>query len=247
MPVRVSLWVLLLLFSNGTHAQDLDTLNQTIDGKKQGHWIYYGRDRPSAGYSRNGIIEEGSYQDDRKTGNWKKYRPDGTLKLSGNYLNNRPTGAFVRYDEKGDTLEVGDFTRGTIGQPNPGATWVNPEIKEQVAYNVAGNRFEVDSMNFDKHIIVTYTKPVDQLAMNIFKIEGDILVPHKSFRMADNGSEFKMDGHNRLKDQQGDTWIIGTFSKGRFMTGEFYCYSTHDKVLYLEKFKDGESIEIILF
>ena len=56
---------------------DQGGINQKVDGKKQGKWIYLGKDRPTSGYPAEGKIEEGSYIDDRKEGEWVKYHSDG--------------------------------------------------------------------------------------------------------------------------------------------------------------------------
>jgi antitoxin component YwqK of YwqJK toxin-antitoxin module len=82
------------------------------EGKKQGKWIYFGKDRPDAGYPDNGKIEEGTFQDDRKEGYWTKYYNDGkTPKLKGEYENNRPKGNYVKYFENGKIKEQGTFIR----------------------------------------------------------------------------------------------------------------------------------------
>lgn len=89
-----------------------DTINQ-IDslGRKQGHWIYFGKDRPSEGYPAEGKIEEGPYLNDRKSGTWKKYYNDGiTLKMSGEYVNNRPIGTYAKYYLDGTFKETGCFS-----------------------------------------------------------------------------------------------------------------------------------------
>ena len=53
-------------------------------GKRTGHWIYYGKDRPRSNYPMNSKIEEGRYIDGLKDGIWIKYYPDGkTKKLEG--------------------------------------------------------------------------------------------------------------------------------------------------------------------
>ena len=72
-----------------------DKLNRKDDqGRKQGKWIYYGKDRPESGIPAEGKVEEGKYVDDRKEGIWIKYHNDGvTPKLKGEYENNRPKGA----------------------------------------------------------------------------------------------------------------------------------------------------------
>ena len=91
---------------------DQGGINQKVDGKKQGKWIYLGKDRPSAGYPEEGKIEEGTYVDDRKEGEWIKYHTDGaTPKLKGTYENNRPNGPYVKYWPDGKVKEEGTFTR----------------------------------------------------------------------------------------------------------------------------------------
>lgn len=85
------------------------------EGRKQGYWIYYGKDRPEAGFPENGIIEEGRYVDNRKEGVWLKYHRDGkTIKLLGNYKNNRPSGEYETYHTNGKVKRKGCFVRGRI-------------------------------------------------------------------------------------------------------------------------------------
>ncbi|HIP31355.1 MAG TPA: hypothetical protein EYG86_01190 [Crocinitomicaceae bacterium] len=82
-------------------------------GRKQGMWIYLGKDRPSAGYPEEGKIEEGGYKNDRKEGEWIKYHRDGvTRKLLGTYKNNRPNGPFIKYHPNGVIKEKGTWGRG---------------------------------------------------------------------------------------------------------------------------------------
>jgi antitoxin component YwqK of YwqJK toxin-antitoxin module len=89
-----------------------DGVNQKDgQGRKQGKWIYFGKDRPQEGYPSEGKIEEGSYLNDRKEGLWIKYHNDGkTPKLRGEYHNNRPEGSYVKYYPNGKVKERGTFT-----------------------------------------------------------------------------------------------------------------------------------------
>jgi len=81
-------------------------------GKKQGKWIFYGKDRPQEGYPANGKIEEGNFKDDRKEGIWIKYHLDGeTPRLKGEYVNNRPQGNYVKLYANGKIKEKGTFVR----------------------------------------------------------------------------------------------------------------------------------------
>lgn len=89
-----------------------DINKKDSEGRKQGPWIYFGKDRPQEGYPSDGKIEEGDYRDDRKEGQWIKYHYDGvTPKLKGEYVNNRPQGAYVKYFANGRVKEEGTFVR----------------------------------------------------------------------------------------------------------------------------------------
>lgn len=92
--------------------QDEKQNKKDNQGKKQGRWIYFGKDRPEEGFPSNGKVEEGSYKDDRKEGLWIKYYNDGvTPKLKGEYVNNRPQGSYVKIYPNGKIKEVGTFER----------------------------------------------------------------------------------------------------------------------------------------
>jgi len=117
-----SLFILLVLFFGfiprtvfALNDGDQDDKTNTKDnaGKKQGKWVYYGKDRPAEGYPEDGKVEEGPYKDDRKEGTWIKYYHDGvTPKLKGEYKNNRPEGAYVKINPKGVIIERGVFVKG---------------------------------------------------------------------------------------------------------------------------------------
>lgn len=46
-------------------------------GLRQGHWLLYGKNMPERGYSDAGKIEEGTYRDGVKDGEWSYYLTDG--------------------------------------------------------------------------------------------------------------------------------------------------------------------------
>lgn len=93
--------------------QDDKINNKDGNGKKQGKWVYLGKDRPSEGFPADGKVEEGNYKDDRKEGLWIKYYNDGvTPKLKGEYKNNRPEGEYVKLSPKGSIIEKGNFIKG---------------------------------------------------------------------------------------------------------------------------------------
>jgi len=108
--ILVLISLILTMVGSPLFAQKVNKTDK--EGKKQGKWIYFGKDRPDAGYPDNGKIEEGTFQDDRKEGYWTKYYNDGkTPKLKGEYENNRPKGNYVKYFENGKIKEQGTFIR----------------------------------------------------------------------------------------------------------------------------------------
>ena len=100
--------VCMVTISGLTFAQKINKKDD--QGKKQGHWIYVGKDRPGAGFPEEGKVEEGDFKDDRKEGVWIKYHADGkSVKLKGTYKNNRPQGSYSRYYSNGVIREQGLF------------------------------------------------------------------------------------------------------------------------------------------
>lgn len=114
-------------------------INKTDEsGRKQGKWVYLGKDRPTAGYPSEGKIEEGPYIDDRKEGTWIKYHNDGvTPKLKGEYTNNRPSGAYTKFYADGTTRETGTFERnkysGTLKRYHE-----NGQLEYESSYDESG-------------------------------------------------------------------------------------------------------------
>ncbi len=113
-------FVLLLIFllpntdvTAGKYHQ-IDPINQkSADGKKQGKWIVYGKDRPEEGFPPNGKIEEGEYRNGRRENTWIKYHKDGvTPRLIGQYQNNRPNGKYSMFHSNGNLSEKGSFIDG---------------------------------------------------------------------------------------------------------------------------------------
>jgi len=134
------LFIGLFFITPSLSALDQDDKLNKIDneGKKQGRWIYYGKDRPEEGYPANGKIEEGNYKDDRKEGIWIKYHNDGvTPKLKGDYVNNRPQGSYTKYHPNGKIKEKGSFERNqyrdSLVRFNE-----NGKVEYQALYNAEG-------------------------------------------------------------------------------------------------------------
>lgn len=116
---RLPLLIFLLAFVNPGWSLEMNLNNDqdgkgTVDsqGRKQGKWVYYGKDRPESGIPPEGKVEEGTYKDDRKEGVWIKYHNDGvTPKLKGEYENNRPMGSYTKYHANGKVKETGIYIK----------------------------------------------------------------------------------------------------------------------------------------
>ena len=97
-------------YSNNEDGKNVTSQINTTDeeGRKQGKWIFYGKDDPEKGYPEEGKISEGMFLDDRKNGEWTIYYKDGsTPRLIGEFKNNRPNGSFQKFYSNGKLKEVG--------------------------------------------------------------------------------------------------------------------------------------------
>lgn len=117
-----------------------DTIN-VVDASnmKQGHWIYFGNMKKLPGYAADAKVEEGKFANNRKTGMWIKYFPDGKLQNEITFVNNRPNGIYKIYYDNGQLQEkgewknnrnVGDFIR----------YHKNGEKQQDFEFNTSGKR-----------------------------------------------------------------------------------------------------------
>lgn len=118
----------ILTMSSALYANDIITLTTTplaitqeegepgttdAQGRKQGFWVIFGKDKPEKGYPDAGKIEEGPYKDDRKNGQWTMYHKDGTTpRLIGEFSNGRPKGAFTKFHGNGKEKTKGIYVNG---------------------------------------------------------------------------------------------------------------------------------------
>ncbi|MEN9441651.1 MAG: hypothetical protein RLZ33_1728 [Bacteroidota bacterium] len=144
--MRITIILFLFLFGPVSGICQNDTINQKDENdRKQGHWIYYGKDRPGSGYPESAKIEEGNYIDDRKEGLWVKYHMDGiTVKLKGTYKNNRLYGATEFYYENGNIRRKGCIsTSGSLIEICEEYTYYESGcLKEKRNYDSTVNYFE---------------------------------------------------------------------------------------------------------
>jgi len=121
-----------------TDEETQDPVNQTdANGKKQGHWVYYGKDKGNPEYKDNEKVEEGPYKDNRKHGMWKAYYPGEKLKSEIEYKYNRPNGAYTKYYENGNTMDKGTW-KGNKFVGAKKTFYPDGKPKEEKNYNTAG-------------------------------------------------------------------------------------------------------------
>ncbi len=111
----ISIFTFLLLLSNtgwSAKVSEADTLNK-LDGhgKRTGYWVLDDENDATSLESKS-KRKEGRYIKGRKFGAWICYYPDGeTPRLIGEYLDNRPGGAYFRFDKKGELLQASTVPR----------------------------------------------------------------------------------------------------------------------------------------
>ena len=85
-----------------------NTINETIEGKKEGPWVIFASMRNLPDYKPEDKYEEGSYKSNRKVGLWKRYFASGNTQSEITYVNGRAKGTFsTYYDELGKVEETG--------------------------------------------------------------------------------------------------------------------------------------------
>ena len=150
MRTIISLVIVLFVFINGeikasdnsisikiNQTTSKDSINQTIEGKKEGYWIIYGKMRNLPDYKPDGIIEEGVFKSSRKQGLWKKYYPDGTLKSEIQYVNGRPMGEFKTYHPNGQVEEQGNW-KGRVYTGNFERFYEDGTVAQKKVFNEKG-------------------------------------------------------------------------------------------------------------
>lgn len=87
-----------------------DTINYTdVNNLKQGFWVITNKVKKLPNCDETAKIEEGTYADSKKVGNWKKYYCNGKLNNELTYVSNRPSGYARFYHENGNLMEEGQW------------------------------------------------------------------------------------------------------------------------------------------
>lgn len=108
-------------------------------GKRQGYWIITGIMQKDRSYANEAKVEEGNYKDSQKTGAWKAYYPTGKNKNEFTYVNNRPNGHAVLYNENGTKAEEGNWV-GTRWVGDYHLYYEDGTERQAFNYNQVGQR-----------------------------------------------------------------------------------------------------------
>jgi antitoxin component YwqK of YwqJK toxin-antitoxin module len=117
-----------------------DTTNQVdAQGLKQGWWRVSGPVPDKPEYSATNLYEEGRYADNKRTGVWKRYWPNGRKLSEITYVKGLPKGAYTTYYADGTTEEQGswDLDRNTGGFKR---WYSNGNLMQDFAFDQNGTR-----------------------------------------------------------------------------------------------------------
>lgn len=147
---------ILLTFCNAVFAQSqtwelvgTDTVNKIdVDGKKQGKWVLFGKHKPGTCYKPDQKVEEGKYQDNRKTGIWVEFFCNGNMKNKLTFNNGRPDGYAIMYHENGKISEEGNWKINRwVG--NYKLYYDNGQVQHEFVFNNSGKREGAQKYYYD--------------------------------------------------------------------------------------------------
>jgi antitoxin component YwqK of YwqJK toxin-antitoxin module len=137
------------------------TYNETLDGKKEGQWIYFARMRDLAEFAPDAKVEEGTYKSNRKAGIWTKYYSNGNIQSEIEYANGRPRGSFKTYYKTGVLEEEGTW-KNNVYQKEFKRWHPNGTIAQEKVFNEKGQT----------NGKVTYTRPDGTMEIEFTTING---------------------------------------------------------------------------
>lgn len=136
--------LMLFLAAPTAHAQENsyapDTLNRLDEqGRKQGWWQLQAPLQGKFGYVAGDVMEAGRYTDNKRTGAWRRYWPNGKVLSEINYVKGLPKGSYTTYYENGTKEEQGtwDLDRNT----GPFKRWhPNGQLAQEFIFDQYGTR-----------------------------------------------------------------------------------------------------------
>ncbi len=243
--MKRTLFCFILFFVIGWANAQSDTLNRTdTNGKKQGYWIIYGKDKPGSGYADTSIVEEGNYIDHRKNGTWKKYHLNGKLKLEGVYKNNRPWGSYKKYYEIGVLQERATWKQNKYVD-SFFRYYENKQLQQQKFFNENGKQegwsiyyLENGEIEYKGYFIngieipdSTHRRKKDPIVNPVIKRDPKPVVPI-----------IKGVGYQKKYNANQELEYDGEFKDGELWNGKHYIYDKDGILLKIEIYKNGKYV-----
>ncbi|HLP54165.1 MAG TPA: hypothetical protein VK151_04015 [Fluviicola sp.] len=243
-----------------------EVYNRTDEnGMKQGYWVYLGKDRPDSGIPDTGKVEEGYYVNDRKEGIWIKYHEDGaTIKLKGEFKNNRPNGHYSKYYANGKLRERGHFTKNrnldtlerffesgqlaffcvydSIGKQHGMIRKYNPDGSLECEYEAIHGTIPNPSACAPEPAISHEPKePVEiergRADLPAVNDTHTIIIGPSTKRMEDLGRGECYSA--KVYNTENEIWQDGTFRDGKLWDGKEYIYDHDGILLKVKVYKNG--------
>ncbi len=138
------------------------------NGNRQGYWKISGAMALEDGFRDSQIVEEGIYENNKKTGIWKKYYPSGTLRNEITFKNNLPRGPYKVYYLNGKIEEEGNWQ----GNKNVGAFkryHKNGALAQEFTFTSAGKRDGVQNYYYENGNLQLSVEVTDGVANGFYK------------------------------------------------------------------------------
>lgn len=260
MKSSVYIFIILLLSSyvvsaNGFETdfgQDNDTINQKIDGKKEGYWIIYAHMRDFSGYKPNDVVEEGRYKTNRKYGLWKKYFPNGNLMSEIYFKNGRANGGFKTYYENGNLEEAGIW-KGRVYTGDFKRYHENGTIAQEKKFNEAGKtdgEVKYFYENGQEELVFTTVNGIENGKATRYYPNGDVkevLIFDESGTVTKREEKARVNPPiNEKKEEKGEGLkVAGNENMGgsKIIDGYHKTYNDDKDILMDGEFKNGKLID----
>lgn len=146
---HIKIFTLFVALLVSTSAMAVDAVNKIDENNmKQGHWVFTNKMKNLPNYSENQVVEEGDFQDDKKTGKWYFYYANDKVKHILTYTNNRPDGYAVFYYSNGNKREEGTWKNNKwIGDYK--YYYKNGNLRNEWKYNDNGQRTGVQKYYYE--------------------------------------------------------------------------------------------------
>ena len=236
-----------------------DTINQTVDNKKQGYWIIIGNMRNLPDYNPSDTIEEGFFKNNRKVGMWKKYYPSGALKSEITYINGRASGAFSTYYPNGQLEENGNW-KGRVYTGNFERYYEDGTIAQKKTFNEKGKTegvVEYYHTNGKLELSFTTNNGKEAGKASRYWPNGDLketIIFDEKGEGTSSGEITRVNPEVKLKDKNDDAKEIkvqGETNKGaekdtegvKIKDGYHKTYNDNKDILMDGEFKDGKLLD----